>query len=153
MSLLAALPIAASGMAAEAERLSAVASNLANANSATNSTGQPYRAREVVFAAAPLGGDTRRDGFGTTGRMPLDGGPATLGMAGVRVAAIVQSADPLRKVYDPGSNLADVSGFVTLPNVDAVEEMVNMISAQQGYQADLEAFNVAKTLAQRTLTI
>lgn len=126
-------------MAAESERLSAVASNLANANSVTDSAGQPYRAREVVFEAIS----------------PQDGsaGPAATGMAGVRVAAIVQSSDPLREVYDPGSNFADSSGYVQFPNVDPIEEMVNMISAQQDYQADLDAFNVAKTLATRTLSI
>jgi flagellar basal-body rod protein FlgC len=140
MSLLGTLPIAGSGMAAEAERLAAVASNLANANSATSSSGQPYRAREVVFQAASVG---------------EDGGsaPARVGMAGVRVAAVVQSAAPLHQVYDPGNRLADANGYVQMPNVDPVEEMINMISAQQDYQADLEAFNVAKTLALRTLSI
>jgi len=139
MSLLSVLPIAGSGMSAESERLSAVASNLANANSATSSAGAPYRAREVVFeAVAPTaGGD----------------GAAGTGMAGVRVAGVVESPEPLRSVYDPGSSLADASGYVQMPNVDPVEEMVNMISAQQDYQADLEAFNVAKSLALRTLSI
>jgi flagellar basal-body rod protein FlgC len=138
MSLLAALPIAGSGMSAESERLSAVASNLANANSVVTTSGTPYRAREVVFqAVSPQGGD----------------GAAAVGMAGVRVAGIVDSAQPLRTVYDPGSTFADAKGYVQMPNVDPVEEMVNMISAQQNYQADLEAFNVAKGLALRTLTI
>jgi flagellar basal-body rod protein FlgC len=139
MSLLGILPIAGSGMAAQSERLSAVASNVANMNSVTSSDGQPYRAREVVFQAVSLQGGS------------LD--PSATGMAGVRVAAVVQSAEPLHKAYDPGSHFADASGYVQMPNVDPVEEMVNMISAQQDYQADLEAFNVAKTLALRTLTI
>jgi flagellar basal-body rod protein FlgC len=139
MSLFGALPIAGSGMSAEAERLSAVASNLANANSVVTSAGTPYRAREVVFqAVSPTGaGD----------------GAAQVGMAGVRVAAVVESNQPLRTVYDPGSSFADGNGYVQMPNVDPVDEMVNMISAQQNYQADLEAFNVAKSLALRTLTI
>lgn len=139
MSLFAALSIAGSGMAAESQRLSAVASNLANANSAIDSGGAPYRAREVVFeAASPQGGD---------------GAPSAVGMAGVRVAGIVESSAPLRTVYDPGSRFADAKGYVQMPNVDPVEEMVNMISAQQDYQADLDAFNAAKTLALRTLAI
>jgi flagellar basal-body rod protein FlgC len=139
MSLLSVLPIAGSGMAAESERLSAVASNVANANSVAGPDGQPYRAREVVFEAmSPQGGDQ---------------GPSASGMAGVRVAAIVQSDEPLRETYDPGSTFADANGYVQTPNVDPAEEMVNMISAQQDYQADLEAFNVAKTLALRTLSI
>jgi flagellar basal-body rod protein FlgC len=74
-------------------------------------------------------------------------------MAGVRVAGVVESALPLRSVYDPSSTFADVNGYVTMPNVNPIEEMVNMISAQQDYQANLEAFNVAKSLALRTLSI
>jgi flagellar basal-body rod protein FlgC len=139
MSLLAVLPIAGSGMSAEAQRLSVIASNVANANSVAGPDGEPYRAREPVFQAVPLSSGAS--------------GPATTGMAGVRVAAIVQSASPLRQTYDPGSAFADASGYVQQPNVDPIEEMVNMISAQQDYQADLEAFNVAKTLALRTLSI
>jgi flagellar basal-body rod protein FlgC len=139
MSLFTTLAIAGSGMSAEAERLSAVASNLANANSAAVAGGEPYRSREVVFqAVAPRGSDD---------------GASSVGMAGVKVAAVVESSLPTRKVYDPGNSAADESGYVQMPNVSAVDEMVNMISAQQDYQANLEAFNVAKTLALRTLTI
>ena len=65
----------------------------------------------------------------------------------------IESATPTHKVYDPGSSFADDSGYVQMPNVNPVDEMVNMISAQQDYQANLEAFNVAKTLALRTLSI
>ncbi len=139
MSLFGAFSIAGSGMAAEAQRLSAVASNIANANSAVSAAGQPYRAREVVFRATPLeeGGDA----------------PGSTGMAGVQVAGVVESAAPLRTAYDPTSSFADANGYVQMPNVNPVDEMMNMISAQQDYQANLEAFNVAKTLALRTLSI
>jgi flagellar basal-body rod protein FlgC len=140
MSLVGTLAIAGSGMSAESERLSAIASNIANANSAVGAGGQPYRAREVVFQTAPLQGD---DG---------DDAPS-LGMSGVKVAAIVESDAPTHSVYDPSSSFADSNGYVQMPNVSPVDEMVNMISAQQDYQANLEAFNVAKTLALRTLTI
>ena len=139
MSLVAALAISGSGMTAEAERLSAVASNLANANSIVTSSGTAYRAREVVFKAVSDGGVIE--------------GPSAIGMAGVRVAAVVESAEPLRTSYDPSSSFADDNGYVTMPNVNPIEEMVNMISAQQDYQANLEAFNVAKSLALRTLAI
>jgi flagellar basal-body rod protein FlgC len=139
MSLAATLAIAGSGMAAEAERLTAVASNLANANSIVTSSGAPYRAREVVFKAIP-----QSEGID---------GPSATGMAGVRVAGVVESAEPLRPTYDPGSSFADANGYVTMPNVNPVEELANMISAQQDYQANLEAFNVAKSLALRTLAI
>ena len=138
MPLLTTLAIAGSGMAAESERLASVASNIANANSVGTASGTPYRAREVVFEAAPASDDSEAP---------------EIGMAGVRVAGVVESADPLRTTWDPGSNFADANGYVTMPNVNPVEEMVNMISAQQDYQANLEAFNVAKSLALRTLTI
>ena len=140
MSLFGALSIAGSGMSAQSERLSAVASNIANANSAVGAGGQPYRAREVVFQAASTGDDGDDD-------------PSAVGMRGVKVAAVVESDAPTHTVYDPGSTFADEKGYVQMPNVNPVDEMVNMISAQQDYQANLEAFNVAKTLAMRTLTI
>src|ERR1700691_2416997 len=132
MSLFSVLSIAGSGMSAESERFSAVASNLANANSATTSAGQPYRACEVVFRA--VSADSGAE-------------PASIGMAGVQVAGIVESDEPPRSVYDPSNQLADSSGYVQMSDVNPVDEMVNMMSAQQDYQADLEAFNVAKTLA------
>lgn len=139
MSLFAALAIAGSGMAAESERLSAVASNIANVSSIVTSSGDAYRAREVVFQAVSAGEETDE--------------PSPVGTAGVRVAAVVESAEPLHTTYDPGSTFADANGYVTMPNVNPVEEMVNMISAQQDYQANLEAFNVAKSLVLRTLQI
>ena len=140
MSLLGTLSVAGSGMSAEAERLSATASNIANANSAISGGGQPYRAREVVFQAA-------------SPNDVVDDDPSSVGMQGVRVAAIVESDSPTHAVYDPGNTFADEKGYVQMPNVNPVDEMVNMISAQQDYQANLEAFNVAKTLALRTLSI
>jgi flagellar basal-body rod protein FlgC len=140
MSLFGTLSIAGSGMSAESERLSAIASNVANANSAVAAGGQPYRAREVVFQAASLRGDGEDD-------------PGSVGMRGVRVAAVVESSAPTHTVHDPSSTFADSNGNVQMPNVNPVDEMVNMISAQQDYQANLEAFNVAKQLAVRTLQI
>jgi len=142
MSLFSTLSISGSGMSAESERLSAIASNIANANSAVGAGGQPFRAREVVFQAASLQGE---------GDDSDD--PSTTGMSGVKVAAVVESNAPTHTVYDPTSTFADDKGYVQMPNVNPVDEMVNMISAQQDYQANLEAFNVAKTLAMRTLSI
>ena len=139
MSLFGTLAIAGSGMSAQSERLFAIASNLANANTAVGPGGQPYRAREVVFQAVSANGG--------------DSDLAGVGMNGVKVAAVVQSDAPTQSVYNPGSSFADDKGYVQMPNVSPVDEMVNMISAQQDYQANLEAFNVAKTLALRTLTI
>jgi len=143
MSLFSVFAISGSGMSAETERLSAIASNIANADSVANSSGQPYRAREVVFVAAPIAG---ADGGS-------DGSATMAGMSGVQIAGVVQSQQPLRQVYDPGSPYANTNGYVQMPNVNPVDEMVNMISATRNYQANLDAFNVAKTLALKTLSI
>ncbi len=136
MSLFNALNVAATGLAAQSYRLNVVASNLANADSATSSNGQTYRAREVVFAA-----------------QPLQGAGAGAGVDGVRVVGVVQRPGPLRMVYDPGNPLADKQGYVAYPNVNPVDEMVNMISASRSYQADVNVANTTKNLLLKTLTL
>ncbi|WP_298290873.1 flagellar basal body rod protein FlgC [Thiomonas sp.] len=134
MSLFTALDVANSGLNAQSYRLNVVASNLANANSAVSSNGQPYRAREVVFAAQPLSG-------------------ATAGVDGVTVAGVVEKPGPLKLVYDPGNPLANKDGYVAYPNVNPVDEMVNMISASRAYQADVNVMNTTKNLLLKTLTL
>ncbi|MGE0072981.1 MAG: flagellar basal body rod protein FlgC [Thiomonas sp.] len=134
MSLFTALDVANSGLNAQSTRLNVVASNLANANSAVSSNGQPYRAREVVFAAQPLGG-------------------AAAGVDGVTVAGVVEKPGPLKLVYDPGNPLANKDGYVAYPNVNPVDEMVNMISASRAYQADVNVMNTTKNLLLKTLTL
>ena len=136
MSLFSALDVAGSALNAQSYRLNVVASNLANANSATSSNGQPYRAREVIFAAQPL---------------QPSGAPA--GVNGVQVAGVVQSDAPAKKVYEPGNPLADKEGYVTMPNVNPVDEMVNMISASRAYQANVNVMNTTKNLLLKTLTL
>lgn len=132
MSLFNLFDVAGSAMQAQSQRLNVVASNLANADSATSANGQPYKAKQVVFAAAPVG-----DGSST----------------GVNVASVVEDASPMRQVFDPKNPLADEKGFVTMPNVNVVEEMVNMISASRSYQTNAEMMNTAKTLLLKTLTL
>jgi len=124
------LDIAASAMAAQAQRLNVTASNLANAESVTGPNGQPYRARQVIFSSADVGGGT-----------------------GVRVTGIMNDPAPGRRVFDPGHPLADQSGHVAMPNVNAVEEMVNMISASRAYQNNVELANTARQLMLRALTL
>jgi flagellar basal-body rod protein FlgC len=123
--------IAGSALTAQSARLNAVASNLANADSVVGSDGQPYRAKQVVFKA-----------------MPVEGGGV-----GVRVTQVVESAAPLRMQYDPANPAADEKGYVSLPNVNVVEEMVNMISASRAYQTNAEVMNTAKALMAKTLAI
>jgi flagellar basal-body rod protein FlgC len=133
MSLLNVFDIAGSALSAQSQRLNVVASNLANAESAVSADGKPYRARQVVFTAAPLS-------------------PRMRGM-GVQVTSIVEDPAPARLVYDPKSPLADAKGYVTMPNVNVVEEMTNMISASRAYQMNLDMMNTAKNLALRTLAL
>lgn len=132
MSLFNLFDVAGSAMQAQSQRLNVVASNLANADSTTSANGQPYKAKQVVFAATPVG----------------DGGST-----GVNVASVVEDNSPMRQVFDPKNPLADEKGFVTMPNVNVVEEMVNMISASRSYQTNAEMMNTAKTLLLKTLTL
>jgi len=134
MSLFSVLDVASSGLAAQSYRLNVVASNLANANSATSSNGEPYRAREVVFAADPLAS-------------------APAGVNGVRVAAVIEKPGPYKLVYQPGNPLANAEGYVQMPNVNPVDELVNMISASRAYQANVNVMNTTKTLLQQTLRL
>lgn len=136
MSLFNVLDVANSALHAQSYRLNVVASNLANADSAVSSNGQPYRAREVVFAAQPLSGP---------------GVPA--GVNGVTVAAVVEKPGPLKLVYEPGNPLANKDGYVAYPNVNPIDELVNMISASRAYQADVNVMNTTKNLLLKTLTL
>ena len=131
MSLLNVFSIAGSALTAQSARLNAVASNLANADSVVGANGQPYRAKQVVFKATPVEG----------------------GGIGVRVTQVVDSAAPLRRMYDPKNPAADAQGYVAMPNVNVVDEMVNMISASRSYQNNVEVMNTAKSLLQKTLAI
>ena len=134
MSLFGVFDIASSAMAAQSIRLNATASNIANADSATSSTGQPYRAKQVVFSATPLYANQPQ-------------------AVGVKVAAVSEDQSPPRLVYDPKNPLADGSGYIAMPNVNVVEEMTNMISASRAYQTNADMMNTAKTLLQRTLQL
>ena len=132
MSMFNVFDIAGSALNAQSLRLNTTASNLANADSVVGADGQPYRAKQVVFQATPVGRSEAQ---------------------GVRVTQVVDSAAPMRLVYDPSSPSANAEGYVEMPNVNVVEEMVNMISASRSYQNNVEVMNTAKTLLQRTLTI
>ncbi|GAA4332165.1 flagellar basal body rod protein FlgC [Variovorax defluvii] len=124
--------ITGSALRAQSQRMNVTASNLANAESVAGPDGQPYRARQVVFQVAP---SSRQD------------------IGGVQVAGVVEDAAPPKMVYDPKSPHANAQGYVSMPNVNVVEEMTNMISASRSYQANVEVLNTAKTLMVKTLSI
>ncbi|HUL93792.1 MAG TPA: flagellar basal body rod protein FlgC [Burkholderiales bacterium] len=124
--------IAGSALTAQSQRLNVVASNLANADSATGSDGAAYQAKQVVFEATPA-----------------DRGRAS----GVRVSTVITDPSPMRRVYEPKHPMADSDGYVSMPNVNVVEEMVNMIDASRAYQNSIEVMNTAKSLMLRALTL
>ena len=132
MSMLGIFDIAGSALAAQSQRLNVSASNMANADSVTGPDGQPYKAKQVVFQvdAAP-GQET----------------------GGVKVAQVVDDPSPDRLVFQPGNPMADAKGYVQMPNVDVVSEMVNTISASRSYQANVEVLNTTKSLMMKTLTL
>jgi flagellar basal-body rod protein FlgC len=132
MSLFNIFNVAGSAMSAQGQRLNTVASNLANADSTTSANGQVYRAKQVVFAAVPTNN------------------PAA---AGVKVQQVVEDQSPLKMVHNPEHPQADENGYVAMPNVNVVEEMVNMISASRSYQTNVETMNAAKTMLLKTLTL
>lgn len=132
MALLSVFDIAGSAMTAQSKRLNVAASNLANADSATGPDGQPYRAKQVVFQ--------------------LDAAPGAA-TGGVKVTQVIESNAPDKLVYQPGNPLANASGYVRMPNVDVVGEMVNSMSASRSYQANVEVFNTAKSMMLKTLTL
>jgi len=118
--------IIGSGLLADRERLSLISSNIANSNSVTAPGGQPYRALEPVFAAEPA----------------LQGSAADR----VTVTGIVQSAAPPRLVYRPDSPYADAKGYVRESNVDPVQQMTDLISTTQNYQADIAVLDQSTKL-------
>ena len=134
MSLTNVFQIAASALTAQSMRLNAVASNMANAESAHASTGEGYKAKQVVFQAVAMN-------------------KSAPWAQGVRMKEVIEDPSPPRLVYDPKHPLADAKGYVSYPNVDPVEEMVNMISASRSYQTNAEVMSTTKTLLQRTLAI
>ena len=134
MSMLNVFQVAGSALHAQSLRLNTTASNMANADSVVSADGKPYRAKQVVFEATPMGGAGQQS-------------------KGVRVTQVVESTAPARMVYDPKNPAADEKGYVAFSNVNVVEEMTNMISASRAYQTNVEVMNTAKSLLLRTLQI
>lgn len=131
------LLISASGMSAQRTRLELATTNLANAETTRGVDGQPYRRRDPVLAAAPF-----EDALGQA-----------QGAAGVEVLSVVEDTKDPRRVYLPAHPDADANGFVALPNVDVVAESVNLVGAQNSYEANASAFETAKAMTQRALDI
>ncbi|MFT6029197.1 MAG: flagellar basal-body rod protein FlgC [Oleiphilaceae bacterium] len=145
MSLSQIFDIAGSGMSAQSIRLNTTASNIANAETASSSEGDVYRARKPVFAAVQQ--DAMRQAMG--GDFLAD----TPESKGVVVKGIVESDAPLEMRYQPDHPQADDRGYVFYPNVNIVEEMADMMSASRSFQTNVEIMDAAKTMMQRLLTL
>ncbi|MBB6247295.1 flagellar basal body rod protein FlgC [Rhodanobacter sp. A1T4] len=139
MSLMKIFDTAGSGMAAQSLRLNTVASNLANADSVSNSPDSAYRAKELLFAPT---------GTAEPGGMSQDSGEGT---NGVRMVGVTESQQPVESHYEPGNPMADESGYVYGSNVNPVDELVNMISASRSYQNNVEVMNTTKQLMIKTI--
>lgn len=135
MSLFKIFEIAGSGMSAQSIRMNTTASNIANAESVSSSDGGTYRAREPVFKTMMNELD-----------QPFAG-------AGVSVSRIIESQTPLRMQYRPDHPMANEEGIVFMPNVNAVEEMANMISASRSFQSNVEIMNTSKQMLLKTLSL
>jgi flagellar basal-body rod protein FlgC len=151
LDFLTALHVSASGLSAERTRVNTATSNLANAESTRGPDGKPYRRLDPVFEAVALRPAMAGSGLHELPLVP--GRPPDSDAVGVRVAEIKADEREGRKVYNPDHPDADPSGFITLPNVNPVHEVVNLMSASRGYEANATALETLKTMAQRAIDI
>ncbi|HEY4347359.1 MAG TPA: flagellar basal body rod protein FlgC [Gaiellaceae bacterium] len=137
------LGVSASGMTATRLQMDVIAENLANANSTSGANGQPYQRKEVVLQQqTPTFADALQSANASGGQGD-----------GVEVAGVVNDPTPGQKVYDPGHPDADAQGYVTMPNVNPVTEMVDLITASRSYEANVQAMNAGKQMFTKTLDI
>lgn len=129
------MDVNASALGAQRLRLDLIASNIANANSTRTPEGGPYRRKVPVFA------ENLRTAEGN------------IALSGVRVLAITDDQSPFRSVYDPSHPDANADGYVLYPNVNVVNEMVNLMEAGRAYEANVTAFNLSKEVFKAALSI
>ncbi len=134
-----ALDISASGLSAQRTRMNVIANNIANANSLVTPEGGPYRRREVTFSTVLK-------------NAAAEGMPGEE-LGGVSVATVTVSKGPPKTIYDPEHPMADKKGFVQVPDVDVTKEMVDMVSAQRDYEANLSAMKAYREMVRSSLTI
>jgi len=143
MDFFSSLRISASGLEAQTKRMNTISSNIANAETTRTEEGGPYKRKDPIFAAIP-----DRESFGEIFQNELDENAQ-----GVQVVEISEDTRKPRLVYNPSHPDANPEGYVAMPNVNTVEEMANMISAQRSYEANVTAMNAAKSMAQKALEI
>lgn len=141
MGMFGAIDAAASGLTAERLRMDVISNNIANANTTRTSEGGAYRRQIVIFE--PRSGQS----FAQILSKEMDSG------SGVKVSGITKDNSPTRRVYDPNHPDADQEGYVEMPNINVVSEMVDMITATRAYEANVTAVNAAKSMALKALEI
>lgn len=158
MGLFDAIDIAGSGLTAERVRMDVTAENLANAQTTRTATGGPYQRQEVVLQqagssdfGAALEGAMEPSTASAAGEAGSAAATQASAGGGVQVAAIVDDRSPDQLVYDPSSPEANAKGYVTMPNVDTVTEMTDLISESRSYDADVTAMQTAKSMFTATL--
>jgi flagellar basal-body rod protein FlgC len=138
-----ALNTSSAALSAQRLRMNLISGNLANVNTTRTSEGGPYRRKEAVFAAQPLNQSFKQ--------ILADRQNNTI--ASVKVARVIEDRNPPVMKYDPQHPDADAKGYVAMPNINLMEEMVNMISATRGYEANVTALKAAKDMALKALEI
>jgi flagellar basal-body rod protein FlgC len=139
MNLITALDVNASGLTAQRKRVELTSSNLANSQTTRTPEGGPYRRKDVVFETSD---------FDQSLGMAMNSG-----VAGVEVSDLVEDPRPFDRRFEPGHPDADAEGYVSYPNVNVMEEMVNLVEASRSYEANLAAMSIVKTMINRTLDI
>lgn len=142
MGIFGAIDASASGLTAERLRLDVISNNIANANTTRTAEGGPYRRQLVVFE--PRAGEMS---FSQVLSQQIDSGN------GVRAVGIIKDTSPTRRIYEPNHPDADANGYVEMPNINVVSEMVDMMTATRSYEANVTAVNAAKTMALKALDI
>jgi flagellar basal-body rod protein FlgC len=146
MSMFGGLEISASALTAQRLRMNVTAENLANAETTKTADGNPYRRKEVTLQAVPKGG------FGAQLSKAMGGGSG-VAPGGVEASAITEDETNGKLVYDPSHPDANEQGYVRMPNVDTVTEMVDLIDAQRAYEANVTAMSASKQMFAKTLEI
>jgi len=153
VNILTAIQISATGLSAERTRLNIASMNLANAQVTRTLDGGPYRARSVVFSTVPYA-----ESAPPSGTVPLHPfaeklARESLHLETVRVSGIVEDPGPFPEVHDPAHPDADENGVVRMPNVNVMEQMVDIMTAARAYEANVTAINTAKSMALKALEI
>lgn len=142
MDFLTAMKISGSGLKAERSRINIASTNIANANTTRTIEGGPYKAKSAVFGAKPIEGSFHAAYSSVADKLRE-----------VEVVKVVEDKAPFKEIYDPSHPDADANGIVRLPNVNVVEQMVDLMSARRDFEANIAALDAAKAMALRALDI